>query len=44
MTLIAVAADLFFRESHSCSGKGDTDYSATGLIKFIEVFFTNTYG
>ena len=38
-TLVAVDADLFFRESHSCSWKETTDYSATGLIKFIDGFF-----
>ena len=38
-TLIAVAADLLFMKAIFLSGKEATDYSATGLIKFIGGFF-----
>ena len=38
-TLVAVDADLFFVKVILLLGKETTDYSATGLIKFIEGFF-----
>ena len=38
-TLVAVDADLFFVKVIHLLGKETTDYSATGLIKFIEGFF-----
>ena len=38
-TLFAVDADLFFVKVIPVLGKETTDYSATGLIKFIEGFF-----
>ena len=38
-TMVAVDADLFFVKVIPLSGKETTDYSATGLIKFIEGFF-----
>ena len=38
-TLVAVDADLFFVKAIPFLGKETTDYSATGLIKFIEGFF-----
>ena len=38
-TLVAVNADLFFVKVILLVGKETTDYSATGLIKFIECFF-----
>ena len=38
-TLVAVDADLFFVKVIPVLGKETTDYSATGLIKFIEGFF-----
>ena len=38
-TLVAVGADLFFVKAIPVVGKEVTDYSATGLIKFIEGFF-----
>ena len=38
-TLVAVDADLFFVKAIPLSGRETTDYSATGLIKFIEGFF-----
>ena len=38
-TLVAVDADLFFVKVIPVLGKETTDYSATGLIKFIEDFF-----
>ena len=38
-TLVAVDADLFFVKVIPLLGKENTDYFATGLIKFIEGFF-----
>ena len=38
-TLVAVDADLFLVKAIPMLGKETTDYSATALIKFIEVFF-----
>ena len=38
-TLVAVDADLFFVKAVSLLGKEATDYSATGLVNFIEGFF-----
>ena len=38
-TLVAVDADLFFVKAISLLGKEATDYSATGLVNFIEGFF-----
>ena len=38
-TLVAVDADLFLVKAILLLGKETTDYSATGLIKFIEGFF-----
>ena len=38
-TLVAVHADLFFVKVIPVLGKETSDYSATGLIKFIESFF-----
>ena len=38
-TLVAVDADLFFVKAGPLLGKEATDYSATGLVKFIEGFF-----
>ena len=38
-TLVAVDADLFSMKVIPLLGKETTDYSATGLIKFIEGFF-----
>ena len=38
-TLVAVDADLFFVKVIPVLGKETTDYSVTGLIKFIEGFF-----
>ena len=38
-TLVALDADLFFVNVFLVLGKETTDYSATGLIKFIEGFF-----
>ena len=38
-TLVAVDADLFFVKAIFLLGKETTDYSATGLIEFIEGFF-----
>ena len=38
-TLVAVDADLFFVKAVPLLGKETTDYSATGLIKFIGGFF-----
>ena len=37
--LVAVDADSVFRQSHPCSGKETTYYSAASLIKFIQGFF-----
>ena len=42
-TLVAVDADLFFVKVIPVLGKETSNYSATGLIKFIEVSFTSTY-
>ena len=38
-TLVAVDTDLFFVKAISLLGKEAIDYSATGLVKFIEGFF-----
>ena len=38
-TLVAVDADLFFVKAFPLLGKEATDYSATGLVNFIEGFF-----
>ena len=43
-TVVAVDGDLFFVKVIPFLGKETTDWSATGLIKFIEVSFTSTCG